>query len=429
MSVSPRTALPLAIACLGAALGAWALADILISWNLWKATDSWWPMLGALKLVSGPNGATLYETLFFGEQTKFQYPPSSLLPLSLLGLVIPLTLTTLNALNALVLLLNAAALAALAWLVFAPAPAQPGAGTVVDRRWLAGLAFAGACLFYPVTYAFKIGQIQVWIDLAFTLACILWFMERRAAAGVMIGLACAIKPQFGMFLLWAILWRRWDFASGFLASALPAAAASIMLYGWHNHMAYLDVLSFISRHGESYYANNSINGIVHRLLFNGPNLQFDSRSFAPYNPYVFAATMVAGVAFLVPLLLRARGARQPTIFDFGMAGLCFTMGAPVAWEHHYGIMLPLYVLAFRYALLDAAPASRHSAQLLLAGAWFLSAGRLPLVDLLSDSLLNILQAHLFFGGLLLIGVLYMAAAGTKDAVPLTTRSSVVGARG
>jgi hypothetical protein len=205
---------------------------------------------------------------------------------------------------------------------------------------------------------------------------------------------------------------------------------SILLYGWHNHIAYLDVLSFISRHGESYYANNSINGIAHRLLFNGPNLTFNSQAFAPYNPYVFAVTLVAGLAFLVPPLLRTRGAQQPNIYDFGMAGLCFTMGAPVAWEHHYGIMLPLFVVALRFALLDAAPAARHSALLMIATAWFLSAGRLPLVDHLSDTVLNVLQAHLFFGGLLLLRVLYVAAAGTKDAMPLATqRSSVASVRG
>ncbi len=187
-----------------------------------------------------------------------------------------------------------------------------------------------------------LGQIQIWIDLAVTLACLLWWTGHRGAAGVLIGLACAIKPQFGMLLLWALLWRRWDFVAGFLAAALPIAAISVLRFGWHNHLTYLEVLSFIARHGESFHANNPVNGIVNRLLFNGPNLTWDPNAFAPYHPIVHAATLLASPR--LPGAAAAAGTAvaegQPRVFDFGFALLCFTMASPIAWEHHYGVMLP-----------------------------------------------------------------------------------------
>ena len=38
----------------------------------------------ALQVLGGAKKDVLYETLFFGEGVRFQYPPSSLLPLDLL---------------------------------------------------------------------------------------------------------------------------------------------------------------------------------------------------------------------------------------------------------------------------------------------------------------------------------------------------------
>ncbi|MBR0667451.1 DUF2029 domain-containing protein [Roseomonas hellenica] len=403
----------LALLILGALLGGRDLiraADL--GYVLTAAFDSWTPMIRALDLLRGSEGAALYERLFFAEQTKFQYPPTSLLPIDLLGAIMPLSLANLNLLNLALALLNAAALALLTRFVFRAAPTP-----AFDLRWLPALAFAAALLFQPFTRAFVLGQIQIWIDLAVTLACLLWWTGRRGAAGVLIGLACAIKPQFGMLLLWALLWRRWDFVAGFLAAALPVAAISVLRFGWHNHLTYLEVLSFIARHGESFHANNSVNGIVNRLLFNGPNLTWDPNAFAPYHPVVHAATLLASLAFLalplLPALLWRRG--QPRVFDFGFALLCFTMASPIAWEHHYGVMLPLYVLALRFTLVEAPAASRPRLLTLLALSWVLAAGRIPLLGALSGTPLNILQAHLFLGAALLLGVLGVAVYRRQDA--------------
>jgi len=47
---------------------------------------------------------------------------------------------------------------------------------------------------------------------------------------------------------------------GVLSGFVPIALVSVWRYGLHNHLAYLGVLSFLSRHGEQFYPNNSING-------------------------------------------------------------------------------------------------------------------------------------------------------------------------
>ena len=271
-------------------------------------------MLRALEVLSGPQAGQLYQTLFFEQRAKFQYPPTSLLPLELLGRAMPLDLAYLNGLNLGVFLLNAAALAWLAHAVFSAGtgPLRPG----LRASWAAAFAFLAGIIFYPVTKALMQGQIQVWLDLGFTLAVLAWWLRRHFTAGLLLGLACAIKPQLGLFLLWGLVWRRWDFVVGFLAAALPVGALSVAFYGLPNHIAYLEVLSFILRHGEAYAPNNSVNGILNRLLLGGPSLPWDEHAFAPYNPYVHAGTILATLGFLLvalaPAVLRTGRGAAPT---------------------------------------------------------------------------------------------------------------------
>lgn len=386
--------------------------------------DSWEPMLRARAVAKTPLGSRLYETVFFKEQTKFQYPPTSLLALEALDRLGLLTASSLNIINRLFFLMNALAIGVLGFLCIRRKRItgdQPGVVSSFERPLVALSACTAALLFWPLVKAIDLGQIQVWIDLAFTLACLAWILDRRHLAGALIGLACAIKPQLGILLIWAVVWRQWSFVKGFLAVAFPILVISIHLYGWHNHWAYLDVLSYIGRHGETLFTNNSINGIVNRLLFNGSNLVDSAREFSPYHPAVYAATLAAFVGFtllaLFPAIRRRRLA--PNIFDFGAAALCSVMASPIAWEHHYGIMMPLFVLALGAILDSQSQDSRRTSLALLAASWVLSANYLAAANLLSDSRLNIFQSYLFFGGILLLIILFDTAHQLKTPWPVS----------
>jgi hypothetical protein len=402
---------------LGVLLGARSLATIAADWThiLADAHDSWAAMTRALETVHGPASDDLYQALFFQAGVKFQYSPTSLLTLDALSAVMPLSNIALNILNAGFYLLNAVLLGAVAFTAFSRADAGSG----LSPRIAAALGFASAFAFFPLLRAFEIGQIQIWLDTGITAACLLFLLDRRFLAGMIVAAIVAIKPQFGLLLLWGLAWRQWSFVAGFLALGLPLAGASIALYGLHNHLAYLDVLSFISRHGESFYGNHSVNGILHRLLQNGPILTFDSNAFAPYHPVVYVGTVIAG--FTLPLLplaigLLSRGQRAGAL-DFGMACICFTMAAPVAWEHHYGILLPFFIVALAGILIDAPQAERPA---LLAGwslAWFLVASRIPFLAVTAGTVLNIVFAHIFFGACILLWVMWRASAPYRVLSP------------
>jgi hypothetical protein len=283
---------------------------------------------------------------------------------------------------------------------------------------MAVIAAAATLVFYPVVRAHALGQIQLWIDLAFTLAVICWMLDRRLLAGALVGLACLVKPQLGLILIWALLWREWRFAAGAVLVGAPAGLISLLRYGLHDHLAYLQVLSFLSRRGESFFANNSVNGIANWYLSGQDSLTWHDAAFAPYLPGVHLATLAASAIFaalmlLPPLFARSRRA---TVGDLAVAAICTVVSSPVAWEHHYGLLLPLFLVALR-----ARPAAHPAYVGALALAWTLTANFIPFSSLLAATPLTALQANFFFGALLLLGLFYAAPLTAKPAPAFADR--------
>jgi alpha-1,2-mannosyltransferase len=391
--------------------------------------DSWGPMLQALGVLHGPDRDTLYQTLFFTGHVRFQYPPTSLLSVDFLSSVGLAGIRTLNAINSVIYLLNAAAAGFLVWLLFGGT--STAAGRIHPRphvRGMVAIGVAAAFTFYPNVRADVLGQIQVWIDFLFTCAVIAWVLERRLLAGILIGLACTIKPQFGLLLLWGLLWREWAFSGGILAALLPVTVVSLLRYGLKAHLDYLDVLAFLSRHGESFFANNSINGILNSYLSSTDSLYWDALNFTPFNPIVYGGTLAASVLALVAIVflpLRGRKTRPDTV-DLGIAAICTVIGSPVAWEHHYGILLPIYAVALKY-LLDQPGGARGAVKFTcLAISWILVADFIPFANLLAHTPFSALQAHLFFGALLLLALLL--TKGVANAESLVIRPMVANRR-
>ncbi|HEY4076671.1 MAG TPA: glycosyltransferase 87 family protein [Rhizomicrobium sp.] len=371
--------------------------------------DSWLPMRHALDAVKGADRDALYESLFFRDHVRFQYPPSSLLALDLLSGTRLASVRGLNALNTLIFVFNAAAVSLLSWLLFRTQRLPTAAPY---PRAMALIAAGATFLFYPLLRAHLLGQIQLWIDLLFSLAVIAWFLQRRFLAGLCIGVACSIKPQLGLLLLWGLLWREHSFTAGIIAALAPLLGLSLLFYGIHNHVAYLDVMSFLSRHGESYFANNSVNGILNWYLSPDDSLHWYEDTFAPYDPLIYGGTMAASLLALVlviapPLLEKRRAA----LTDLGAAAICSVVGSPVAWEHHYGILLPLYLIAL-YRVFDMSVGNRRRLAIItLTLSWILVANFIPFASLLAHTYWVALQAYCFFGALLLLAFFLIVAGG------------------
>lgn len=370
--------------------------------------DSWEPMLKAFELLHAQPATPLYTELFFRQHTKFQYPPTALLVIGgLQRLVGPAALgRVLDGLSWLAIVV----LVFFALRLFDRSLAQTGlqpADAPGERLIRQATLVALALTFYPALRAYNLGQIQTWINAFVAVQLWAWCTGRPRLAGVLAGVACLIKPQQSLLFVWALVRKHWAFLWTGLGVLAAGAAVSITLFGWDNHVEYLRVLSFIARHGESYFPNHSVNGLLNRLFHNGNNLEWDEHQFAPLSPLVCAATLLSSLVFVV---LALRGPRQPkapaAAADFALMLLAATLASPIAWEHHYGILVPIFAFVTPLAL-KYRPLGRWTTPG-LAVSFVLCSQYLTVVKRFADSPygLNILQSYLFFGALVVFVLLY-----------------------
>lgn len=386
----------------------WSVLTPLRIWVLnpkLKNFDSWMPMREALNYARTAGASSMYPEIFFNRHIKFQYPPTALLPMwGLQWLGIDTTNQYFNHLNRVMVTVNALGVG---WLFRLALIRTRGVEIASSPAGTAGaiLVSAAMLLFYPVMMAFWLGQIQLWIDTAFTFACIFLLYNRDMEAGAAIGLICMLKPQFGVFALWAVLRRRWRFVSGAAVIIVPWSLISIALFGLKAHLDYLQVLSFLSRHGEALIVNNSVNGILNDLLGTGSRLVWNGSGFPPYNPIVHLGTVAAAIVLFVAALYPWRnGETLNGLLDFQFAALAFTMSAPIAWETHYGVVAPIVVTLF--CLIAAVPKKgpRNRQLVALAVVYVLSSTCVASNLYKVPTALNWALGYLFFAG---IGILVL----------------------
>jgi len=392
---------------------AWQLAvwySRMIAYN-----DSWELMNHALEYLHSPavrqmfNDRTVYDVIFFAQRLKFQYPTTSLLflePLRLVhgGLTVP------NALLNLISWWTILAFILVTVAIFILRMKTPAGGSVpAGRRDTAAAVLLLLLListFSLLFESFVLGQIQSLIDLLFA-AVILFRMRRQPVpAGIFLGVMCAIKPNLVYFILWGLIRREWRFIAAFTCTLALFAGASVYFYGWGNTVDYLRVVGYISGRGESIYGNQSVNGLLNRLLFNGPNLGWEERRFAPYHPAVAVGTVLSSALLVIAGLWKRRNVsgRDGEIADFVLSALCFVMASPIVWGHHYGILLPVFAYLIPAAFDESSSGEKYLRRnVWLCGiAFILLSNTFDFLNTLADTRFNVLQSYRFFGALTLV---------------------------
>lgn len=364
------------------------------------AKDSWGPMGEALAFLRSGQAGGVYTQLL-PKGIKFQYPLSSLLPFS--------TLPDVAASPQIVViqsgvLINRFGLAAL--IAFTAMLLRNQFKDLGRYYWPLGIATFAVLTFFPITWAFTIGQIQIWIDMFFTAAVLAWATSRKEIAGLLIAFAALIKPQYALFLLWGAARREWRFVVAFVAVVTIGLLSSIVTYGLSQNLDYLNALKLLSR-GEAYFPNQSLNGLSNRILTLWQhNSDLISRNdFARFNLVIFWGTALTSAAIIISVIL-IRG--RETIVDFCAIGIALTMASPIAWEHHYGVLLPAYVVAsatFRYNI---------RALIWLAISYMLTSIPWTVTNMSARMPWNFIQSYVFFGALILLATLIFYSGTTES---------------
>jgi hypothetical protein len=388
--------------------------------------DSWGIMSLSLQYAREHPDKLLYSELFFERKLKFQYPPSSLFAVAgLVWLVGPegirteeckvYDLPTVNdVLGWFFIVMSAVCAAALLEIGLRRQQVAPASGAMVAARFVIVLALA--LTFYPLAKAYTLGQIQNWLNGLFALALLCWVTGRKVPSGVLIGLMALVKPQYGAFVLWALLRREWGFTAAVVATGIVGLAGSIMAYGFANHLDYLRVLEFLAERGETYYPNQSVNGLLNRVMVlidpvHWNSIDFDDNAFPPFSPLVSGGTLAASVVLLSAALFRRGNKGDPDrTFDFCTMALSITIASPIAWEHHYGTIFPIL------AVLLASVIGDRRRLLLLTVSYVLISNYIPVTNLLAATVFNVAQSYLFVAAITVLLLLHTTRPGWQLAL-------------
>jgi hypothetical protein len=355
-------------------------------------TDSWTPMLGSVdSYLANPSfpiyQAKLYDTLI--------YPLTSILPLLWMrkaGMSDPAVFRAM-------MLLSWLAVVAVVGVAVAIAAKVVGRGQLT---WRAGIATAVAAFFFmPITLAFSLGQAQIFLDFFFALLIFFWVQHQERPAGVMMALLAMVKPQFGLLLLWAALRRRWSALAAGATTLALGAAASIAAFGLRNNLDYIGVMSGLSRKAQSHYANQSMFGLLNRAIFNGENIPYHPYVYPPFVPWVYKVTLATTAILVLLALAWPWRKRAGGMADLSTIGIVCVIATPMAWEHHYGVMLGIFVwLWFGVYRLGTGSIWK------LALAFILIADFLSPFNAFADiPVANVLQSYMYFGALFLMALL------------------------
>jgi alpha-1,2-mannosyltransferase len=388
--------------------------------NAWSRgiahSDSWKPMRMGLAYLDEPGERPLYQEIFFERGVKLQYPPTSLLFVDALRRLPGRDWTSdasLNAISWLAVLLSA--LLAARILDVASRQAS-GVQPRVDRVLRTGIALLAALSFYPLVRGFYLGQVQTFIDALLAGLFLAWLQGRALTSGVLAGLVCVIKPQLGLLVLWAALRGRWRFVAGWTLCVCVALGISLASYGLAAHLDYMALLSFIAEHGEGFHPNQSVNGLLNRMLGVGNNLEWKDSALAPFDARVYWLTLSTSLALVAFALFWRRGQhRSAPVTDLAICIVSATLASPVAWTHHYAVLLPVFAAA-----VPATWAARRLGAarfILLAVSYLLIANNYRALNRLAETPFNLLQSYVLFGGLLLLFHLYRLRQSQATAAP------------
>ena len=281
-------------------------------------------------------GDSIYRELFFVRHEKFIYPPSSLFLLYLLNAA-PAVHISRDAALFVLLLLSWAGTLALGVRFY---KLQKHTISIREAVCIVGVGL----LFLPIAEALYRGQVQLLLTFMWGVAVVLWTIRKPGWSAFVLGLTCAFKPQLGIFLLWGILRRRWRFTAVLTATLVCIAICSIAYFGLKNNLDYISVLSYLSRHGEALWANQSFNGLLNRLLRNGDAMSWNATVYPPYRPVIYAISTAASLLVLFAAMVVPKlGGWPGTTADFLFAGCSSVLISPIAWEHHYGYFFFLIV--------------------------------------------------------------------------------------
>ena len=387
--------------------------------------DSWKVMgLGWQYWLDHNRNVALYSEMLIKDHIKFIYPPNTLLLFKYLiqfQLDPSVFFAAMARLFLMVTIVIVAAVAYRSLKMF-----KKTSPSFLDKTFFFVLISLLTLAYYPVAEAFSLGQSQAWLNALFAVALLSYMTDRKLLAGIIIGFMASFKPQYGLFILWGVFRENWKFSAAILFSGAICVIAGLPEFGLSTYFDYLKGLSFLSQHGEAFMANQSVNGLLNRILSvrypeNFNNTRWLALYYPPYYRWVYFGTLISSFIFIALSLFGGKKNGYLSYADFCLMGLGVTMASPIAWEHHYGILLPIFALLWPLFWFSNTKFNSKFYQTIFILLYLVSGNLFPLLAELAPTYWNILQSLLLFAAIgLFFLILKIRHSGNIDIINNST---------
>ncbi len=325
-------------------VAAWPIAVILIAHAIVKAcngtfTDDFTTVYQALERFHA--GAGVYEQAYNHVDPLYLYNPGTTL------LLAPLAMLDFELARTLFILVNAAAIIG-ALAIFTRLSGHQLRGAVFPTA--VALAFATEAVTNTLTFTNINGLLLL------TLAVFLWaFLHRRGElAGVVIGLAILVKPQFAPLLALPAVKRDWRTLAFGIATPVVINALA-----WRQAPGYLDSLAPYLAHTRD-YANSSWPGV---------------RAYFDLSPVLYYPVWLLGAAlatFALLALLRWHHT-DPTLWALSSTGVIFAgifFLSSLGQQYYSMWLFPLlFTVLMPHSIMSSAPAWLGAGLALMPLSW------------------------------------------------------------
>ncbi len=269
---------------------------------------------------------------------------------------------------------------------------------VREERWPQGAASrlrlaCAALLFPPLAFHLLYAHTELLLLLALTAAWLCLRRGKEVPAGLLLGLAAALRIYPLFFLLYLLLRRSWKAFFAAVGSGLALAGLAALVAGPASFLRYLAVLRAEVTSLYARWGNFSLWGLVHKLAAIWPMLEA-----RPALRDGLALALSAGI-LLLTLWLARRPGPGPADLDreYGLFLVAALLASPLSWIYYQVLLyLPLFFL------LRARPRRRPAVEVCLAMA--LVAALAPVAGGMGELPLALERALAFLPTLTLLGV-------------------------
>lgn len=252
---------------------------------------------------------------------------------------------------------------------------------------------------FPVKWTFGLGQINNFILLLLVLTFFFFKKGREGISGIILGLAISFKITPLYLLLFFLTQRKFKTVLVAGLTVITAFVLSGLTFGFGliKEYFFLVVPRFIGPSGKYTYYNQALSGFIARLV-NGANC------------VTILTTAISLLLFSISVYYLLKQRNSASLSYSLIISLSLIINSYLSWQHHFVWLLFPFLTAFSYVKNKDGLILKT----LLVASYLLVAVNIIQPDLLTQSFFGkILLSHVFFGNLLLWGILIFLINDTR----------------